>query len=246
MNDTDIDILANMLAGRDNKLRRPPVHALNLLEDVCKRTSLDWKTRQVYLIERGGRWQVNLSIDGFRSLAATDPQYAGQEGPFWVTAPDGAWTDIPPEGNVYASKVGVKRRDGTITWGVAKFKDYAAGAMWSKFPSTMIAKCAEMLALRKACPYLFSGLYGTEEMDQASGKRGAEPNKGGVQEILQENRPIDGPNESAESYSAAITAATSLDGLKSIGVAIQNSEVPIATKMELSRLFQSKKFELSA
>jgi hypothetical protein len=50
---------------------------------------------------------------------------------------------------------------------VAKYKDYAAGPMWSKFASTMNAKVAEALALRKALPGEFSGLYTAEEMDQA-------------------------------------------------------------------------------
>lgn len=144
-----------------------PDYALKLLEDTCERTGLDWKLRHVYLMERGGKWSVTLSIDGFRAVGARHADYAGQDGPFWVVSPDGAWTDIPPEGAIYASKVGMKRKDGIVTWGVAKYKDYAAGPMWTKFPSTMIAKCAEMLAWRKAFPGIFGGLYGTEEMGQA-------------------------------------------------------------------------------
>ena len=51
---------------------------------------------------------------------------------------------------------------------MARFDSYNPGtATWKKMPEVMIAKVAEMLALRKAFPQELSGLYGTEEMDQA-------------------------------------------------------------------------------
>lgn len=165
MTSDDLEILTHMCNGG-----RPPDFAVRLLEDVCTRTGLDWKARHVYLMSRGGKWMVTLSIDGFRTIGARHAEYAGQEGPFYVLSSDDTWKDIPPDKKPYAAKVGIKKRDGITTWGVAKFDDYAAGAMWTKFPSTMVAKCAEMLAWRKTFPDVFGGLYGQEEMDQA-GKR---------------------------------------------------------------------------
>jgi hypothetical protein len=39
--------------------------------------------------------------------------------------------------------------------------------MWAQFSALMIAKVAEMLTLRRAFPQELSGLYSTEEMQQA-------------------------------------------------------------------------------
>jgi len=115
-----------------------------------------------------------LSIDGFRLIGAQDADYAGQVGPFWTLGAEGPWTDIPPDGPIYAAKVGIKHKNGATTWGVAKYRDYEAGPLWKKFPSTMVSKCAEMLAWRKAFPGKLGGLYGVEEMAQVS-KEAAKP-----------------------------------------------------------------------
>src|SRR5688572_21290835 len=122
MSPADYEILVNTMPGRD----KPPDYAVKMLEDVCSSTGIDWKRRHVYLMSRGGKWQVILSIDGFRLIGAQHPDYAGQEGPQWVTAADGAWSDIPPDGKVYAARVGIKLKNGTVTWGVCKFADYKA------------------------------------------------------------------------------------------------------------------------
>lgn len=163
MNAADLEILQNTL----NTKEKPPEFAVRLLEETCARTGLDWKLRHCYLIQRGGKWRVELSIDGFRLVGAQDEAYGGQEGPLFTTGADKPWTDIPPENAPYAAKVGIKHKDGTTTWAVAKFKDYATGPMWQKLPCTMIAKCAEMLAWRKAFPGRLGGLYGDDEMSQA-------------------------------------------------------------------------------
>lgn len=208
MHKDDLEILVNSMPAHET----PPDFAIKLLEDTCARSGLDWKMRHVYLMKRGGKWGVTLSIDGFRLIGSQDPEYAGQEGPFWVVSPESTWTDIPPDGPIYAAKVGVKHRSGAITWGVAKFKDYAAGPMWNKFPSTMSAKCAEMLAWRKAMPGRLGGLYGTEEMEQA----GFGPKAGKVQPVAGEASAPDDAGPKGF-YLSALRTAKSLDEVKGIG-----------------------------
>lgn len=155
---------------------------LALFVQQCAKTGLDPFTRQIYSLERksknGDQWetvrQTLISIDGQRLVAERTGKYEGQVGPYWC-GKDGQWKDVwlSPEAPM-ASKVGIyKKGFREPLWGVATYKEYVQltknqtpNAMWTKFPSTMLAKCAESLGLRKAFPMELSGLYTTEEMGQ--------------------------------------------------------------------------------
>jgi len=150
-------------------LANAPKAELAVFLHYAQRTGLDPFARQIYMIERGGRYTIQASIDGLRIVAQRSGEYAGQVGPFWC-GEDGVWTDVwlektPP----LAAKVGVMRIGfNEPLWGVAKFDSYNANSpIWKKMPDTMIAKCAEALALRKAFPNDLSGIYTSEEMEQA-------------------------------------------------------------------------------
>ncbi|MDN5687083.1 MAG: phage recombination protein Bet [Brachybacterium sp.] len=135
----------------------------------CQRTGLDPIARQIYAICRKGRWGIQVSIDGARLIAERSGKYAGQTPVEW-TADGQTWTQVWLDKNApAAARVGVHRSDfKEPLFAVANFAAYnAGGPMWQKMPALMVGKCAEMLALRKAFPQDLSGLYSTEEMDQA-------------------------------------------------------------------------------
>jgi phage recombination protein Bet len=141
---------------------------LRLFAYACQRTGLDPFSKQIYAIKRGGKMTIQAGIDGLRSIAERTGQLDGSE-THWC-GEDGVWTDAwlaakPPA----AAKTILHRKGASHPFvGVARFADYNAGqGLWSKMPAAMIAKCSEALALRKAFPADLSGVYSTDEMDQA-------------------------------------------------------------------------------
>ena len=150
---------------------------LRLFAYACQRTGLDPFSRQIYAIRRRQKQSdgsycyvmtIQAGIDGLRSIAERTGQLDGSE-TYWC-GEDGAWADVwlgskPPA----AAKTIIHRKGSSHPFvGVARFADYNAGqGLWSKMPAAMIAKCSEALALRKAFPADLSGVYSTDEMQQA-------------------------------------------------------------------------------
>ena len=138
---------------------------LKLFLHVANKSGLDPLARQIYFIKRGGKMTIMTAIDGFRAIADRTGQYIGSSDPVFEDK-----GDIPIKATVTVNKV-VAGVVGDFT-ATARWSEYypgeAQGFMWNKMPHTMLGKCAEALALRKAFPAQLSGLYTGDEMDQAN------------------------------------------------------------------------------
>lgn len=172
----------------------------------AKATGLDPFKREIYMITRKGKPTIQTGIDGFYKIADRASRANGGTWgipeTYWC-GPDGVWTDVwlqkePPA----AAKVTVER-DGSKFTTVAITSEYqAAGPMWQKMPARMIAKCAEALAIRRAFPDDLSGLYTTEEMQQADNPVNQRPQQNNGQSRIaqarqqtQARQPQAGPTE---------------------------------------------------
>ncbi len=155
---------------------------LQLFIAQCERTGLDPFSRQIYALRRrskeGDRWvekmSIQVSIDGFRAIAERTGEMDGQE-TVWFDSEGKEYHIWLSDKAPAAAMVLVYRKGCAKPFpGVAKWSEYVQTgqdkkptSMWTKMPATMLAKCAESLALRKAFPNNLSGLYTREEMMQA-------------------------------------------------------------------------------
>lgn len=205
------------LVSRGNLAPRPVVEAFL---SHCHRTGLDPIARQIYCIERGGKWTTQISIDGARLVAERSRQYQGQTPTEW-TADGVTWTQVwLPKDPPAAARVGVYRAGFQAPlYAVATWDAYNAGTpIWKKMPALMLGKCAEMLALRKAFPQDLSGLYSAEEMDQASTPAApvSEPQASAQPPAVEVRRP-------SRDWLADANAARSRDELRPVYQAAQDA-----------------------
>lgn len=141
----------------------------------CQRTGLDPFAKQIYAVKRNDKklgrevMTIQTGIDGYRAIADRTERYSPGRKPTF---------EYDSNGKVLSATAYVKKltRDGT--WheveAEAFYDEYVQTSydgrpmgMWNKMVRTMLAKCAEALALRKAFSSQLSGIYTKEEMQQA-------------------------------------------------------------------------------
>lgn len=151
-----------------------PDDVIELYFERCRVMGFDPFAKMLHLTPRNAkengawvkRWTFVTSIDGFRSIAEDSGEYDGQEKPIH---------EYDDNGRLLETTVTVYRKG--MTRGVAASAPWAEyvqtdndgvpTSMWRKMPKTMLAKCAEALALRKAFPKKLASVYTTDEMAQA-------------------------------------------------------------------------------
>ena len=139
----------------------------------CKRQGVHPLDKLVHFTKRLGKYTPITSIDFMRTRAADSGEYAGNDdavfvmgGGQLVSATVTVWRVVQGQRCSFAA---------TARWSEYKPDAGTSGrgdVMWLKMPHTMLAKCAEALALRKGFPRQLAGLYAKEEMDQADNPRG--------------------------------------------------------------------------
>ena len=197
---------------------------LRLFAYACQRTGLDPFSRQIYAIKRGGKLTIQVSIDGLRSIAERTGQLDGSMS-YWC-GDDGVWTDVwlsskPPA----AAKTVIHRKGCAHSFSAtARFADFNAGqGLWSKMPSVMIAKCSEAQALRRAFPADLSGVYSTDEMDQA-----VEP----VTVTAAPSLPAKGDAKVFQAGKAAIAKATNMEALAKVTERMEARKGDLSTEQQ--------------
>jgi phage recombination protein Bet len=164
-----IDLLKNTICkGASDEEFKLFLHA-------CQRTGLDPFMRQIYAVKR---WDsaikketitIQTGIDGYRLIAERTGKYSPGREPTFTYGENG---------NLISATAYVKKQTADGTWHEVaatafydeycqKTKDGKPTRFWQQMAHTMLAKCAEALALRKAFPGDLSGIYTKEEMLQA-------------------------------------------------------------------------------
>lgn len=151
--------------------------------NLCRFQHLNPFLKECYLIKYGNYdASIVVSKDVFIKRAMKNPIYNGmlggiivldpdgnlieREGSFWLNTETlvGGWAKVFLKGIDYPIYKSVRLEDYE-----GKTKDGKPNSMWSTKGSTMIAKVAQMQALREAFPDDLAGMYAQEEIVEAQG-----------------------------------------------------------------------------
>jgi phage recombination protein Bet len=134
----------------------------------CHRQGVHPLDKLIHFTKRSGKYTPITSIDFMRIRAADSGEMAGSDDVDFEFGDENP--DLPTAATVTVYRLTQGQRfayTATARW--REYKPETNDFMWRKMPCTMLAKCAEALALRKGFPRQLAGLYAKEEMDQSDG-----------------------------------------------------------------------------
>src|SRR5712691_3321092 len=180
---------------------------LQMFLAICHRKNLDPFSRQIHFTKRLSRalnayvCVIITGIDGYRALAGRTGKYRGQDEPSF---------ECDEKGRPVLARVGVYRSDfEKPIVGIARWNEFAPldvdkpeAFFWKRMPTHMLAKCAEALALPKAFPEDFEGIYVEEEFARDVAPTIALPQRKSEKELTQGD-PAAGAGEVGEGLVAS-------------------------------------------
>ncbi|WP_141735923.1 phage recombination protein Bet [Oligoflexus tunisiensis] len=136
---------------------------------VCRTRGLNPEARHIYFIKVGGRASIVLSIDAYRLIAGRTGAYAGILPALFEFAADHSGKPVKATITVQKFVQGQVREFSATAYFSEFYKTSRDGkkSLWDTMPLTMLEKCAEAKALRKAFPEELSSYYIREEMMEA-------------------------------------------------------------------------------
>jgi phage recombination protein Bet len=154
--------------------------------EVAKSRGLRPDAKQIYFIKLGGKASVVLSIDAYRLIAQRTGLYAGIS-PVQYLMDEASGKPISATITVKKIVHGhICEFSGTALYSEHNrpSKDPNKKTLWDTMPATMLEKCAEAKALRKAFPEELAGYYTRDEMEGSDDVKVVETSP-----IVQTDRP---------------------------------------------------------
>lgn len=134
---------------------------LKMFLEVCRSTGLDPFLKEIYFVAEKGL--IMAARDGYLRVANENPQFDGME-----TRVERDEKNVPIKATC---SVWRKDRTHAITC-EAFYSEYKKSSpVWSQYPSAMISKVAEVLALKRS--FAINGVVTEEEMGTSSEPRGS-------------------------------------------------------------------------
>ena len=186
---TQIDTIRNTVAvgANDNEL--------SMFLNIAAKYELDPFLREIWFANMGNRNTIMTGRDGYLKIANRDPNFDGMKSDV-IHANDRFLKDgddikhaynMQNRGAIVGAYAIVYRKDRTHpTFCYAPFSEYNKGGrgVWGQYPSAMIIKVAETMALKRA--FSISGLVTEEEIGNGEAVRSSTIKKAG--EVQQKNR----------------------------------------------------------